>query len=162
MEIAMIAAVAVGNFAIGQGGDLCYRIKEDMRRFKEITMGHPIIMGRRTAESLPHALPGRRNIVLSKATVYEDGSGFEAYPSLELALKSCADEEVVFIIGGGQVYKEAYPLANTLYLTEIFDTPLQADTFFPPYHADFKCVEREYNVSEGLRFEFTKYVRDDT
>ena len=72
----MIAAVARGNFAIGQNGDLCYRIREDLMRFKEITMGHPIIMGRKTAESLEHALSGRRNIVLSKSGKFKKKNGF--------------------------------------------------------------------------------------
>ena len=157
----MIAAVARGNFAIGQNGDLCYRIREDLMRFKEITMGHPIIMGRKTAESLEHSLSGRRNIVLSKSGKFKKKNGFECFTSLDLALESCKEEPIVFIIGGEQIYKEAYPLANTLYITEIFDTPMRADAFFPPYMGDFTCVEREYYVRNFLRFEFTKYIRDN-
>lgn len=161
MKISLIAAVSTGNFAIGYKGELCYKIKEDLAHFKELTMGHTVIMGRKTAESLPILpLPGRRNIVLSKTTGWEEGSGIESYPSLELALERCSPEEEVFIIGGAQVYKEALPLADILYLTEVFDTPAEADTFFPSYHGEFICTERDYRIRDGLRYEFTKYERN--
>lgn len=159
----MIAAVATGNFAIGRNGDLCFHISDDLKHFKELTMGHPIIMGSNTMRSIEIPLPGRRNMVLSRNPNLLTADDFEVYSSLEEALKACEQEDEVFIIGGGQVYKEAYPLADTLYLTEIFESPQGADTFFPPYHHDFKCVEREYHYSEGkYRFEFTKYVRYNT
>ena len=164
MIISIIAAVATGNFAIGKNGDLCYHIREDMERFKELTMNHTIIMGRKTFDSLPEgqALPGRINIVISSAKPGERSFPGAAMicPDLERALRCVpSDETEVFIIGGGQVYKEAIDIADKLYLTEIFDTPLDADTFFPPYHGDFKCTFREYRVDNMIRYEFTEYER---
>lgn len=164
MEIAIIAAVSVGNFAIGYKGDLCYRISDDLKRFKELTMGHTIIMGSKTFDSLPDgkALEGRKNIVLSTCDPgSRDFPGVSLVcPSLEAALRVCENEDIVFIIGGGSVYKQALPLADTLYLTEIFATPMRSDTYFPSYHGDFTCVERHYRVDSGLRYEFTVYKRD--
>lgn len=168
MKISIIAALSVGNFAIGRNGKLCYHISDDLRRFKALTMGHPIVMGRKTWESLPHALSGRTNIVITSGTI--DVSEYDSritsvVGSLEEALKVAETSEgsdEVFIIGGGMVYKQALPFAQTLYLTEIFDTPFDADTFFPPYHADFTCKERSYIIESGLRYEFTRYERDDT
>lgn len=124
--------VAVGrDGAIGRRGDLAFHISADLRRFKELTMGYPIIMGRKTFESLPKgALPGRRNIVISSNPLYE-APGAEVYHSLEDAISACGMAEKVFIIGGGQIYAQAMPLASRLHLTRIYaDTP-EADTFFP-------------------------------
>lgn len=154
----MIAAVATGNFAIGYSGGLCYRIREDMIRFKELTMGHTIIMGYNTYKSLPGgALSGRRNIVLTDENELQ---GCDVFITLEGALSSCNEDEEVFIIGGGQLFKSAYNLSDTLYLTEVFDTPTKCDVFFPPYFGEFYCIDREYHVDQGLRYEFTKYIRE--
>ena len=158
MEIAIIACVATGNFAIGNKGKLCYRIGDDMKRFRELTLGHPIIMGSNTFRSLPGgALEGRRNIVLSRSS--NDFPGCDVYTSLDEALNSCKDESIVFIIGGEKVYKEAINLADTLYITEVYDTPVDCDVFFPSYYSDFECKERTYLYGNDLRYEFTKYVR---
>ncbi len=130
--ISVIAAIA-RNRALGLENRLLYRLPDDMKRFKALTAGHTVVMGRKTFESLPEgALPDRRNIVLSrnKAAVFP---GAETFRSLEEALSHCREEEEVFIIGGESVYKEALPLAQRLYLTEIEDTPRRADTFFPPF-----------------------------
>ena len=160
MKISIIAALSIGNFAIGNEGKLCYHITNDLKRFRELTMGHTIIMGRKTADTLEEGpLEGRRNIVLSKTGNYSR-TEFECFSDLETALKTCQEEEEVFIIGGGQIYKEALPLTNTLYLTEIFDTPFRADTFFPSYHGEFTCKWREYHIDDFLRYEFTIYERD--
>lgn len=141
MEISIIAAVAA-NGAIGYRGQLLYHITEDMNRFKQLTWGHTIIMGHNTYKSLPcGALPGRRNIVLSRHVASLPDC--EVYPSLEQALATCCSEEQVFIIGGAQVYCEAMPLANRLYLTEIKKVPAHADTFFPELAARFKLVSRQ-------------------
>ena len=113
----MIAAVAQ-NRAIGYQNKLIYWLPNDLKRFKALTTGHTIIMGRRTFESLPKgALPNRRNVVLSRTqSVFE---GCDTYSSLTKALESCNNNEVVFIIGGESIYKEAIGKANTLFLTEI-------------------------------------------
>ena len=166
MKISLIAAVSVGNFGIGKKGGLCYHISEDLRRFRDLTMGKPILMGRGTWESLPHALSGRRNIIITTTGIdarEEDAGLIEVYSSIEEALEKLRSEGCpeVMVIGGGSIYKQTLPMADTLYLTEIFATPGDADTFFPPYHGDFTCVEREYRVNDGLRYEFTTYERDD-
>lgn len=129
--ISLIAAVAE-NRAIGYHNKLLYWIPDDLKRFKALTTGHTIIMGRRTFESLPKgALPNRRNIVLSRST--KELPGCECYASLKEAMKHCDDEEEVFIIGGESVYRQAMPAASRLYLTVIHDTPTDADAFFPEY-----------------------------
>lgn len=130
--ISVIVAIA-RNRAIGFENRLLYRLPDDLKRFKALTTGHTIIIGRKTFESFPKgALPNRRNIVLSKnkAAVFP---GAETFSSLQEALLHCKEEEEIFIIGGESVYKEALPLAQKLYLTEIEDTPQQADAFFPPF-----------------------------
>ena len=138
--ISIIAAVAK-NRAIGYKNKLLYWLPEDLKRFKALTTGHTIIMGRRTFDSLPKgALPNRRNIVLSRTT--RQIPGCECYPSLEKALTHCADDEEVFVIGGESVYRQALPLASRLYLTEIDDTPALADAFFPE-HEGWEETARE-------------------
>jgi dihydrofolate reductase len=129
--ISLIAAVAQ-NRAIGFQNRLLYWLPNDLKRFKALTTGHTIIMGRRTFESLPKgALPNRRNIVLSRQPLQL--SGAEVFPSLTDALDACLSHEEVYIIGGASVYEQALPLADRLCLTEIADTPEQADAFFPDY-----------------------------
>ena len=131
MNISIIVAVAQ-NHAIGFENKLIYWLPNDLKRFKALTTGHTIIMGRKTFESLPKgALPNRRNIVLSRQDI--EFAGAERYPSLEAALAQCTNDEEVFIIGGASVYEQALPLADRLCLTEIADTPEQADAFFPDY-----------------------------
>lgn len=134
-QIALIAALAA-NRAIGRDNQLLYWLPEDLKRFKALTTGHTVLMGRRTFESLPKgALPNRRNIVLSRRPGITF-PGAECYPSLEEALRHCAGEETLFIIGGASVYREALPLADLLYLTHIDDIPAQADAFFPEIPAE--------------------------
>ena len=129
--ISIIAAVA-RNLAIGYQNRLLYWLPNDLKRFKALTTGHTIIMGRKTFESLPKgALPNRRNVVLTRSRITFPGT--EVFPSLQTALESCAPEEEVYIIGCASVYKEALPLAHRLCLTEIDDTPAEADAFFPQF-----------------------------
>lgn len=129
-QIAIIVAIAQNN-AIGYKNKLLYYLPNDLKHFKAITTGNTIIMGRKTFESLPKgALPNRRNIVL---THNQDLSfeGAEHFSSLQEALKTCREQEKVFIIGGASVYAEALPLAQILHLTYIQATPEHADAFFP-------------------------------
>ena len=129
MSISIIVAIAK-NDAIGFENKLLYWLPNDLKRFKALTTGHTIIMGRKTFESLPKgALPNRRNIVLSRQDI--DFPGAERFNSLEAALSQCRDEEEIYIIGGASVYQEAMPLADKLCVTHIDDTPEQADAFFP-------------------------------
>ena len=120
-KVALIAAVAQNN-AIGINNKLIYWLPNDLKRFKELTTGHTIIMGSNTFRSLPKgALPNRRNIVLSRKE--SEFAGAEHFTSLEEALANCIDEEIVYIIGGEQLYRSALPIADILCLTEVKDTP---------------------------------------
>jgi dihydrofolate reductase len=158
MSINIIAAVAE-NRAIGYNNQLLYHIKADMKRFRELTTGHTVIMGRKTFESLPGgALPNRRNIVLTRSGKIFAGS--ESFPSLDEALSNCDQDEDIFIIGGETVYEQALPIADRLYMTEVHSIPEHADAFFPPY-GDWKCVRRENFETEKThrRYTFADYVR---
>ena len=168
--ISIIAAVARDR-ASGFQNKLIYWLPNDLKRFKALTTGHTIIMGRNTFLSLPKgALPNRRNIVLSRTAFSshtgEDGRGLfpgcDVYPSLEEALAHCAKDEDVYIIGGASVYTQALSMADRLCLTEVDDTPKEADTFFPEYKADWREVAREdHDIDErhAQRYAFVDYVR---
>jgi dihydrofolate reductase (EC 1.5.1.3) len=128
--ISIIAAID-RRMAIGFNNKLLFWLPNDLKRFKTLTTGNTIIMGRKTFESLPKgALPNRRNIVLSSNpdTICP---GAEVFSSLETALQNCKEDEQVYIIGGTSVYRQALPLADELCLTEIDDTAPEADAFFP-------------------------------
>lgn len=160
--ITLIAALAE-NRAIGLDGHMIYHISNDLRRFKALTTGHTVIMGRKTFESLPKgALPNRRNIVLTRQAG-KTFAGAETFASLELALAACSDEEEVFIIGGESVYKEAMPLAGRLCLTHIKACPAQADAFFPPYDEnEWKLTSSEGHEADEKNecpFVFADYER---
>lgn len=158
--INIIAAVAKDR-AIGFQNKLIYWLPNDLKRFKSLTTGHTIIMGRNTFLSLPKgALPNRRNIVLSRTVT--DFPDCDVYPSLEEALAHCAKDEEVYIIGGASVYTQALSMADRLCLTEVDDTPKEADTFFPEYKADWREVAREdHDIDErhAQRYAFVDYVR---
>lgn len=129
-NLTIIAAVARGG-AIGRHGDLLFHISDDLKRFKALTMGSPIIMGRKTFESFPKGpLPGRRNIVITRNSDYSR-DGIETAASLDEAIAMCAESEKAFVIGGGEVYRQAIDRADTIELTEIDAEVADADTFFP-------------------------------
>ena len=157
--ITIIAAVA-RNRAIGYQNKLLYWLPNDLRRFKQLTTGHTIIMGRRTFESLPKgALPNRRNIVLSRST--SDFPGCERFSSLRQALAHCQEDEEVFIIGGASVYQQAMQQADRICLTEIYDTPAEADAFFPAYD-DWTLLQAEHHEPDERHqyaYTFADYVR---
>jgi len=127
VKIFLIAALD-RNRVIGRGGKLPWHISEDLKRFKRLTKGHVVLMGRRTYESLGKLLPDRRNVVLASQPI----EGVESYRSLPEALRALKDEETVFIIGGGEVFRQALPIADGLHLT-IVDGEHEGDTFFPEY-----------------------------
>ena len=159
MEINIIAAVAK-NKAIGYENKLLYWLPNDLKRFKQLTTGNTIIMGRRTFESLPKgALPNRRNIVLSRSK--DEFPGCETFASLNEALRHCSEQEKVYIIGGASVYKQALPIATKLCLTEIDDTPENADVFFPSYEEWVPVWEERHEVDERHAFSYTfvDYIR---
>lgn len=130
-KISIIAAID-RRMAIGFQNKLLFWLPNDLKRFKALTTRNTIIMGRKTFESLPKgALPNRRNIVLS-TNPSADCPGAEIFSSLETALKSCAEDEKVYIIGGESIYRQILPIADELCLTEIDSTAPEADAFFPP------------------------------
>lgn len=140
--LSIIVCIAQNN-AIGLDGGMIYHQRADLKRFKSLTTGHTVIMGRRTFDSLPKgALPNRRNIVLTRGN--RQFAGAEVFSSLQEALNHCAPDEKVFIIGGSSVYNEALPLADMLNLTLVHHTPEHADTFFPKFDAqEWEEVFRE-------------------
>ena len=158
--ISIIAAVAK-NRAIGYQNKLIYWLPNDLKRFKALTTGHTIIMGRNTFLSLPKgALPNRRNIVLSRSQ--KAFPACDTYVSLEEALKHCTPDEDIYIIGGASVYRQALKIADRLCLTEIDDTPGDADTFFPPYKDDWQEESREDHPIDDrhdFRYSFVDYIR---
>jgi len=155
-RIYLLAAVAA-NGIIGANGQLPWRLPEDLQHFKRLTMGHPIIMGRRTWESLKRPLPGRENIVVTRNKGYE-APGAAVANSLEAALALCVDEPIVFVIGGSQLFAESLPIAAGLVMTEI-DKNYEGDTRFPEYdRSRWKESQRERHVTaDGMKFDFVLY-----
>ena len=157
--ISIIAAVAK-NRAIGFENKLIYWLPNDLKRFKALTTGHTIVMGRRTFESLPKgALPNRRNVVLSASV--KELPGCEVFPTLDAALQSCRPDEEIYIIGGASVYEQALPLADRLCLTEVDDVPQKADAFFPDY-SDWHVVTKEAHPKDerhAFEYAFVDYER---
>lgn len=156
MNLSAIVVIAE-NGAIGKNGDLLCHLPADLKHFKNITMGHTIIMGRRTWESLPKgALPGRKNVVITRNAHFE-APGAEVYQSLEEALQATAADGQRFIIGGGMLYKEAFHLTNTLHLTRMHASFPDADTFFPEFSMDeWEEVSREdHNADERNPYDYS-------
>lgn len=176
--LSIIACISKMHRAIGYKNRLLYAIPSDMTRFRMLTTGHTIIMGRKTFESLPNgALPNRRNIVISKTR--EQITGCEVCSSLEEALaarkeevgskESVGNKEEVgskeasdecFIIGGASIYEQALPFADKLYLTIVEKEPAHADTFFPEINpAEWEVTEKEMRNENGLPFTFLTLYR---
>ena len=159
--ITMIAAVAK-NRAIGYQNKLIYWLPNDLKRFKALTTGHTILMGRKTFESLPKgALPNRRNCVLTNST--KELPGCECFASWDEFLFSCMPDEEVFIIGGATLYSQLLDKADRLCLTEIDDTPEHADVFFPDYSTGWHVVQKEAHPKDerhAFEYAFTDYERD--
>lgn len=158
--LSIIACISQTNRAIGYQNRLLYHIKSDLTRFRELTTGHSIIMGRKTYESLPNgALPHRRNIVVSRSM--KEMEGCEVYPNLEAALKAAEGKtEETFIIGGESIYRQSLPAAHKLYLTVVDDAPQQADAFFPEINPEeWELIEKEMRNENGLSFSFLTYFK---
>lgn len=158
--LSMIVAAAEDG-AIGRGGDLIWRISADLKRFKAITMGHTIIMGRKTWDSLPKgALPGRRNVVVTRDETFA-AVGADVYHSLEEAVASCNGQDA-FIIGGAQIYGQSLPMVERLYLTKVFASYPDADAHFPMLNDDEWEVVNEEAVeqtADGLNYQFVDLKR---
>jgi dihydrofolate reductase len=161
VKLSLVAAVARGG-VIGRGGALPWRLPEDMAHFRELTIGHPVVMGRRTWDSLPdrfRPLPGRRNVVVTRNDAWT-GEGAERAGSLAEVLELLGDASHVFVIGGGELFAEALSRADELLLTEI-DLQVEGDTFFPRWDRDaFAEMVRETHLSaDGTPFAFVTYER---
>lgn len=153
-NISIIVAIA-RNFAIGKNNDLLFHLPDDLKRFKQITTGHPVIMGRNTLLSLPKgALPNRRNIVISD-NPEEKFERCEMACSIEEALEAVRNEEEAFIIGGGMIYRQFYPLAGKLYLT-LVHRDMEADVFFPEInYSEWEELFREDLTDEKNGFDYS-------
>ncbi len=162
-QLILIAALAEKNRVIGKDGKLPWHISEDLKRFKRLTLGNPVLMGRKTFESILQRngkpLPDRKNIVLTSSRCYPHLPNVVTYPSLDRAMDGLADEERVFIIGGEKVFAETLLLANRLELT-IVEDDYDGDAFFPEYEylisGHFKLKER--HERDGYRFESYELV----
>jgi dihydrofolate reductase len=160
VKLALIAAVA-RNGAIGRGNGLLWSEPADQKHFRAATMGCPVIMGRKTWESLParfRPLPGRRNVIVSRNAGY-DAPGAEVVPSLDAALARVQDADKAFVIGGGELYAAALPLADELVLTEVARDYPDADAWFPPIDPGaFEVVAREaHRSADGTPYCFVTY-----
>lgn len=148
MKISMIAAMAHDR-VIGKDNQMPWHMPADLAHFKRVTLGKPVLMGRKTFESIGRPLPGRRNLVISRNPEYQ-ADGIEVVGSVEAALALLADNEVaeVMVIGGGHLYAELLPRADCLYLTRI-ELEVEGDTRFPAFEDEqWQCVERETHQAD--------------
>ncbi|QWD82000.1 dihydrofolate reductase [Polynucleobacter sp. MWH-S4W17] len=156
--ISMIVARS-RNHVIGRDNQMPWKISADLQFFKRVTMGHPVIMGRKTWESIGRPLPGRRNTIVSRNSAYE-ATGGELVGSLDEALNSLSDFPRVFVIGGEQLFTQAFPKADRLYITEIDMDVEGGDTFFEvPNKSDWKEVERTPGSEGDITFSFITLER---
>ncbi|MBT8188198.1 MAG: dihydrofolate reductase [Croceitalea sp.] len=157
----MIAAAGSNN-ALGINNDLPWHLPDDFKRFKSMTSGHKIIMGRKTLESFPKALPKREHIVITRELAYQPKFDCTVVHSLEDAIEIAAQDEQAFIIGGGEIYQQAMGVANKIELTRIHES-FEADTFFPEIDSNvWQLINEVYHPKdERHRFDFTylTYVR---
>jgi dihydrofolate reductase len=159
MEIAAVVATDLNN-AIGKNNQLLWRLPADLKFFKETTMGSPVVMGRKTYDSIGRLLPGRKNIIITRNQNFRV-EGAEVYPSIEAAIKNVSDQKV-FIIGGAEIYKLAMPFTKVIYRT-LVKSKFAADTFIEPIDEQiFKMVWEECHLADeknGYDYCFQKWER---
>jgi dihydrofolate reductase len=164
-ELVLIAAVAEENRVIGQDHDLPWHIPEDLQHFKELTTGHPLLMGRRTFESVVHQfggpLPDRRMVILTSQGPFEDYPAVETYGSIDAALRALSDADTIFIGGGEAVYRQFLPRADRLELT-LVEGHYEGDTYFPPFEHLVGDVFEAVAVDDRDGFRFVTYERVDS
>ena len=156
-RISAIAAIGKNTRALGKDGRLLWQIPEDMKRFKELTSGHPVIMGRKTWESIPakfRPLPNRKNIVVTRNADFK-AEGAVIANSVEGAIAEAetSNPEEIFIIGGAEIYRQALPFADRLYLT-LVESDAEGDAFFPDYSEFAKEIEKKESSQDNLKFSF--------
>lgn len=157
-EKILIAAIG-RNRELGKGPELIWRLSGDLKRFKELTTGSPIIMGRKTFESIGRPLPNRENIVVTRNSEYKK-DGVIVSTSIEEAVKKAKETgtEKIFIIGGGEIYKQALLLADKLEITFVDKEDPEADVFFPEFEKDFVETSRETPMEEnGITYQWVTY-----
>jgi len=157
-QLSIIVAVAHDG-VIGVNNTLPWHLPEDLKRFRALTMGHHIIMGRKTYDSLGRLLPGRTTVIVTRNENYKVEGALVAH-SLEAAIALCEDDEEVFLIGGAELYQAGLKLAHKLYITEI-ELDVAGDSFFPKLvSTEWQETEREAHTSEkGLKFSYVTYLR---
>ena len=153
-QISIIVAHS-NNLAIGKANALVWRLPEDLKRFKKLTTGHPIIMGRKTYQSIGRPLPDRTNIVVTRDTNLEIPGCVVVHSAIEAIKKASEfDQKEIFIIGGAEIYKETLPLTDRLYVTKV-NVNVDGDAFFPQYSSTFtKKISEEPGEFEGLKYSY--------
>ncbi len=161
MQLTLIAALD-RDFAIGKGNALPWHLPADLKRFKALTMGKPVLMGRKTADSLGRSLPGRRNLVLTRhgTAPFE---GMQSVASIQQALDAVDGVDELCVIGGGEIFNLAMPMATRMHLTWVDTLVADADAFFPRFDADQWTITHRHphpaDAKHALPFEFVDYVR---
>ena len=156
MKIILIAAMAK-NRVIGRGNGIPWHIPGEQQRFKGMTMGHTLIMGRKTFESIGRPLPGRKTVIISRNPEYQ-AAGCLVANNLSAAIALCPTEETIFIAGGGEIYREALPLATAIYLS-VLDREVEGDILFPQFNPDeFRKISKE-RVEGTEPYTFTVFAR---
>ncbi|HUX24697.1 MAG TPA: dihydrofolate reductase [Burkholderiales bacterium] len=159
-RICLVVAMAA-NRVIGRNNALPWHLPADLKRFKALTMGHPVVMGRKTYESIGKPLPGRRNLVVTRNRAY-NAPGCEIAHSLDAAIDACRGAQEIFIIGGAELYNKSLPRAHSLEFTEIH-ADFEGDAVFPQYAPDqWREAGREIHDSEAgapFRYDFVRYER---
>ncbi|HVT00974.1 MAG TPA: dihydrofolate reductase [Patescibacteria group bacterium] len=167
--ISIIAAVGVNN-ELGHGNDLIWRIPNDLKRLKDLTMGHPLVMGRKTYESIGRVLPGRTNIIITRDANYKVEGGVVVSSIDEAIAKAKEVEETrlrqgfggqseIFIFGGAQIFEQSLPMVNRIYLTKINSAAPMADVFFPDYSEFKNVISSEKHEDDGLEYEYLTLER---
>ena len=155
MKLPFKAIVAVSqNGVIGKNGDLPWRLADDLKWFKNITMGHVVLMGRKTWDSLPFPLPGRKNWVISRSL--EKKEGMQVFGSIEEAEETLHPEEQIFVIGGGEIYAQTLAKCREIFVTEVLLSVEDGDAFFPSIEEDFKVAEI---LDENEAFILRRWIR---
>ncbi len=158
LKITIIAALSKDN-GLGKDNQLLFKIKEDLIRFKTITSGHPIIMGRKTFETIGRPLPNRTNIIVTRQSDFIAKDCLVTHSLDEALTEAKKIDDQIFIIGGGEIYREALPKTSHLYLT-VIDRKVPADTFFPDYKEFITIISRESHVTEdGIPYTFLELTR---
>lgn len=158
MRIAMIAAMAK-NLVIGKDNQMPWHLPEDLKHFKAMTMGKPVVMGRKTFESIGRPLPGRHNIVITRQADYQP-DGVTCVSSFDQAIEVAGECEELVVMGGGQLYAELLPMADVLYLTEI-DLQVEGDTYFPDWDDGSWHLQQSVSATneQGLQYTFNTLIK---